>query len=211
MTRSVGKLVMLALVAGILIAHSPSASAKGVGVDHVVITGPGLSEPIRLDGTDAYRTWFSHHATIGVSDGGSILPEELGPRYRAIWTGPPCDPGEQPPTIVQDVYPYAQPWPTVHSERGSGCLAGFRARWELKTHLFVKRLQEAGVPELSELVVSDVAVGARLDASSATGRRWFQGAIGIALALTALAISVTWRRRSVIRGARQLARPGRMR
>jgi hypothetical protein len=75
----------------------------------------------------------------------------------------------------------------------------------------VKRLQEAGVPELSELVVSDVAVGARLDASGAIGRGWFQGAIGIALALTALAISVTSRRRSVIRGARQLARQGCMR
>ncbi|MGW4475336.1 hypothetical protein ACWENQ_37195 [Nonomuraea sp. NPDC004354] len=113
----------LAFLFSFLLAFPWTATpALAKGVDSGVLTGPGLSVPLRISPDDE-RTAASLDL---VREGSAVTvalvaelpgefrpappPGDLGPRYRLAWHLP-----EDDSEVVQDLYPYAAGAPLVHT------------------------------------------------------------------------------------------------
>jgi hypothetical protein len=116
-----------ALVAGIG-AAAPTASAKMI-VDHVTITGPGISEPVRIagDSQDAFVLMdvTGYNRLAYDSDSSRVERSsptvDLGPRYDVTYVQPVVVlPGTRDAriSVVQYVYPLAQPDPVAYMPNG---------------------------------------------------------------------------------------------
>jgi hypothetical protein len=99
---------------------SPPAVAKGPSQG--IITGPGLSEPITLRepgaatiGPDLAKVLEQSRFSLSGSDGGRLAHRpagDLGPRYTITYDMTLSD--RLSGTIVQYVYPYAEPLPITY-------------------------------------------------------------------------------------------------
>jgi hypothetical protein len=108
----------LALV--VLVALALPATAAAKGPSRAAIAGPGITT-IRISGAEGSSTpfWRLVEATgwFEAAWGGSRLPQlppdgELGPRFTITWTVPSSN------RLLQDVYPYAKPYPLTYMPRG---------------------------------------------------------------------------------------------
>src|SRR5262245_15398407 len=124
--------VLLASAAAAL-ALPAAASAKGP--DYALLSGPGISGSIRIDGDGeagpgtplgalvaygGYATQvFGHHPKDPTS---SVRPRgRLGPRYRVVYSVPTPD-GRR--SIAAEVYPYAIPRAVTHMRPAQPFLHG---------------------------------------------------------------------------------------
>ena len=175
------------------------AAALGKEIKSVTITGPGLAHPIALKGGGrldagtpigdlAMESGFfpelfdtSPDPTLVERPAGS-----LGPKFEANYLFPNPETGEVA-RIVQDVYPYARPYPVTYVPAGRELWKGedahggwYLARPELKTALV-----EAGLPRTAPVV--------RRSSGSSMGV-WAGGAAGVAALLLAIGYLVYRRR-----------------
>jgi len=118
-TRSMAAGACAVALAGVLALAGP-ATAKGI--QSGTITGPGLDQPIDLGGsvgnlpdlTGFWELMPGQPQPLTLTD--QAPTGQLGPRYRVTWqfiAGP-----EETTPIRQDLYPYAENGPLVHSAAG---------------------------------------------------------------------------------------------
>ena len=166
-------LVVLALLTapGVAMAKGPLSGS---------VSGPGLADPIKLDGRDAWREGSPLAlltADTGIYDHSKHPPRpagELGPRYDVRLVFPPAY------VVRQHLYPYAEGGPTVYTLRGQPIFDdAFRTTggWYRVPRILIKRLHLPARP------VPDRATVA---AGSGSSPLW-------AIAGLALLTAVTWR------------------
>ncbi len=184
MTRT--RSFFLALLLTFLVTATP-ALAKGV--DKGVLTGPGLSGPLRIEpgderssaSLDLIREGSGVNPALIAELPGEFLagppPGELGPRYRLAWHLP-----EDDSEIVQDLYPYAPGAPVVHTPAQKHVV---RAGWRQAPAFLKDALVGIGLPR---------------EAPAAWWTSWWWAAAPAAVIATAGAV-VILRRRSAGAGA----------
>ena len=152
------RLIALATLAGLAaLAAATSAAAKGP-VAASLSAGPGLghSLPVKGDGEGGPGTPLGSLVQYG-----AYFPEvfgqfpdpttrtrptgDLGPRYRVVYRVPGPNGNS---TIVQDVYPYAKPFPVTHMRAGQLFWDGQRTHggWFVSTAALKATLVQAGLP-----------------------------------------------------------------
>ena len=156
---------------GVLMANfavAPSAQAKGPGLDHTSLGGPGIEVPIRLANRYPY---LLNEAAMGhlfeaarSSRFHSIRPvpvAELGPRYDLAYHFAFGDP------LEVDLYPYASGGPLGYVAPGqfaavpvgiSGTDVRFRAKpgwWRYRPRL-IEYLQKEGLPQRAKAAASSI-------------------------------------------------------
>jgi hypothetical protein len=125
------RLLTLALLAAL--ALPGTAAAKGPS--KATITGPGLSEPVVLNGMPESDTgtrfgrlveqggWFQEVFRQSPDPTSAAAPtRQLGPRYDAVYVVPTGD--MQPATIRQELYPFASGGPVTHLRAGQPIFGG---------------------------------------------------------------------------------------
>ncbi len=183
----------LALVLAVLAtAALLPATALGKEIKNVTITGPGLGNQItfhgggRLDagtpiGDLAMQSGFFPELFDTSPD--PTLTERpkgtLGPKFQATYEFPNPETGEVA-TILQDLYPYAKPYPVTYIP------AGREGGWYLAPADLKTVLVKAGLPRTAE--VSHKSSGSSMGV-------WAGGAAGAAALLLAVGY-VVYRRRS---------------
>ena len=150
-----------------------------------VVTGPGLDDgglSIALMGDDADLTNASgfFQATFGQSPDpmlDSAPGGTLGPKYRIVYTVP--GPSGSDDTIVQDVYPYAEPSPVTYTPPGQKFFGSERTRggWFVGTVGLRNILVHAGLPAESPVVGDTGGNGGR------TVWPWIVAAVALLAAL----------------------------
>lgn len=191
----------LALVLAVLAtAALLPATALGKEIKSVTITGPGLGHQItfqgggRLDagtpiGDLAMQSGFFPELFDTSPD--PTLTERpkgtLGPKFQATYEFPNPETGEVA-TIVQDLYPYAKPYPVTFIPAGREVWKGEQAHggWYLAPADLKTVLVKAGLPRTAHVV--------RKGSGSSMGV-WAGGAAGAAALLLAVGY-VFYRRRS---------------
>jgi hypothetical protein len=126
----VKQLALSTTIVALLATVVPTA-ALAKGASEAEIDGPGLSSPIKLSGSGepgsatqlgqiAGATGFLPAVFGGGRDPQELLTERpkgtLGPRYTITYVMP--GPNNQEDTLVQDVYPYAQPEAVTYTKPG---------------------------------------------------------------------------------------------
>jgi hypothetical protein len=121
----------LLFIAAVALALPAAALAKGPS--EVVATGPGLDKGVTLtglrDGSDIVNATGFFPAVFGPSSDPMLAAPpkgELGPKYTLTYSLP--GPGGDTATIVQAVYPYAQPRPVTYMRPGQRFYDGQRTR-----------------------------------------------------------------------------------
>jgi hypothetical protein len=194
----------LFLVLGILVtAALLPATALGKEVNSVTITGPGLDSKITLPGGGEVESTAA--GNLAMLSG--FFPElfdtapdptlvrkpdgPLGPKFQATYEFPNPETGELA-RIVQDVYPYAKPYPVTYIAAGRVVWTGEDAHggWYLASADLKTALVKAGLPRTAHIV--------RRDPGSSMGV-WAGGAAGVAALLLALGY-FGYRRRSTASG-----------
>jgi len=190
---------LIAITAAVVaLAALVATSALGKGASEAMITGPGLGDGINLAGEgeagggelmqlaeDAgfFPSVFATTPNPMLSKRPAV---ELGPRYTITYTMP--GPNGVSATLVQDVYPYADPTPVTYTEPGQRYFENertiggwFVASTTLKDELVAVGLPESGPSTGSPAIPRtsiEVAVGAVLVMTAALGaillarRRW---------------------------------------
>jgi hypothetical protein len=184
--------VVLCTCLGILAAALIPASALAKGASEATIAGPGLAKPIQLRAVGGSET-AGPLADIAQAAGffPGVFGQEpdpialerpdgpLGPRYTITYVMP--GPDNERSTLVQDVYPYAEPYPVTYTEPGQRFWTTerthggwFVARWEpLKDDLVA-----AGLP------ATPPAVGG----GDGGGFPWIGGAVAALATLVGAAV-----------------------
>jgi hypothetical protein len=118
--------VSLLLASGILVV-AMAVPAQAKGPQRVIITGPGLGEPIVLDGADVGTLFGRSGADSGIwsclEQAGCVSHRphgELGPRFVATYVMlfPNASGREVRSRVVQYLYPQAQPKPVSYVPAG---------------------------------------------------------------------------------------------
>ena len=174
------KRLMLIVAAALVL----PAAAIAKGPSEAVVTGPGLDDDgvaIVLTGDDADYTNLSGFfpASFGQSPDPMLAsPPEgtLGPKYRVSLTVP--GPSGKDDTILQDVYPYAEPSPVTYTPPGQKFFGTERTRggWYVSTIGLRNVLVHAGLPASSP--VGDTGGG-----GNRTVWPWIVGALALLVAL----------------------------
>jgi hypothetical protein len=177
----------LLLIVAVALALPTAALAKGPS--EAVVTGPGIDDNglvISGLGDDSGLTGLSGFfpATFGQSPDPMLFspPEEtLGPKYRIRYTVP--GPSGSDATIVQDVYPYAEPNPVTFTPPGQRFFDTERTRggWYVSTIGLRNVLVHAGLPAESPVA----------DSGGGDGRTVWPWIVG-ALALLAVLGCAAW-------------------
>lgn len=173
----------LLLTSAVALALPAAALAKGPS--EAVVTGPGVDGDglsIALVGDDADLTSSAGFfpAAFGQSPDPMLAapPEgtELGPRYTIHYTVP--GPSGSDATIVQDVYPYAEPSPVTYTPPGQPFFDTERTRggWYVGTAGLLNVLVHAGLP-------ADSPVAAPGDGEGGPVWPWVAGALALLAAL----------------------------
>jgi hypothetical protein len=175
------------------------ATALGKEVKSVTITGPGLDQKITLEGGGEIET--TPAGMLAMQSG--FFPElfdtspdptlvrrpegPLGPKFQATYEFPNPETGEIA-RIVQDVYPYAKPYPVTYIPADRELWKGEDAHggWYLASADLKTALVKAGLPRTAQV--------ARRSSGSSMGL-WAGGAAGAAALLLALGY-IVYRRRS---------------
>jgi len=192
------KRLMLIVAAALVL----PAAALAKGPSEAVVTGPGIDDDgvaIVLSGDDADYTNLSGFfpASFGQSPDPMLASPPkgtLGPKYRVRLTVP--GPSGKDDTIVQDVYPYADPSPVTYTPPGQRFFDSERTRggWYVSTIGLRHVLVHAGLP--AESPVADTA-------GDANGGRtlwpWVVGAFALLAALGCAAWFARARSTSTIR------------
>jgi hypothetical protein len=142
-----------AVALALVLALAGPAQAKGI--QSATITGPGLDEPIDFsppdgDGGDLAALTAVWEAMPGQPQTPALMDQaptgELGPRYRITWrlmTGP-----DDVTAIRQDLYPYADNGPLVHTPAGQPIFGqSTPGGWREAPAALRDRLRALGVPE----------------------------------------------------------------
>ncbi|HEV8251352.1 MAG TPA: hypothetical protein VGQ15_15385 [Gaiellaceae bacterium] len=177
----------LLLIVAVALALPTAALAKGPS--EAVVTGPGIDDNglvISGLGDDSGLTGLSGFfpATFGQSPDPMLSspPEEtLGQKYRIRYTVP--GPSGSDATIVQDVYPYAEPNPVTFTPPGQRFFDTERTRggWYVSTIGLRNVLVHAGLPAESPVA----------DSGGGDGRTVWPWIVG-ALALLAVLGCAAW-------------------
>ncbi len=144
------RLLLIAAVALVL-----PAAALAKGPSEAVVTGPGVDDDKGIVltglGDDSDLTGLSGFfpAAFGQSPDpmlASAPSKTLGPKYRVRYTVP--GPSGSDATIVQDVYPYAQPNPVTYTPPGQKFFDTERTRggWYVSSMALRDLLVRAGLP-----------------------------------------------------------------
>ena len=172
----------LLLIAAVALALPAAALAKGPS--EAVVTGPGIGDDnavtITALGDDSDLTGLSGFfpATFGQSPDpmlASAPTGQLGPKYTVRYTVP--GPNGADATILQDVYPYAEPSPVTYTAPGQRFFDNQRTRggWYVSSLELRNLLVRAGLPAEAPT------------ATSGNGDRrfwpWLAGALALVAAL----------------------------
>ena len=175
------------------------ATALGKEIKSVTITGPGLDHAITLQGGGEIES--TPAGSLAMLSG--FFPElfdtspdptlvrkpdgTLGPRFRATYEFPNPETGDIA-RIVQDVYPYAKPYPVTYIPADREIWKGERAHggWFMAAADLRTVLVKAGLPRSAQVV--------RRSSGSSMGL-WAGGAAGAGALLLALGY-MAYRRRS---------------
>jgi hypothetical protein len=173
--------VPAAVALALVVALGGPAQAKGI--QSATITGPGLDEPIDFsppdgDGGDLAALTAVWETMPGQPQPPAFMDEapsgQLGPQYRITWrflTGP-----DDVTAIRQDLYPYADGGPLVHTPAGQPIFDQSTAGgWREAPVALRDRLRALGVPEAGDV-----------PAPSAGGAQW-PAVFTVATAVVALA------------------------
>ena len=173
----------LMLIVAVALALPAAALAKGPS--EAVVTGPGIDDDNGIviaglgdeSGLTGQSGFFP--ATFGQSPDPMLdsAPEgTLGPKYRIRYTVP--GPSGSDDTIVQDVYPYAEPNPVTYTPPGQSFFDTEKTRggWYVSTIGLRNILVHAGLPAESP-VVGDTG------GSDRTVWPWILGALALLAAL----------------------------
>jgi hypothetical protein len=151
-----------ALVLTFAAALALPAAATAKGPDHALLSGPGISGSIRIDGDGeagpgtplgahvaygGYATQtFGHHPQDPTSKARPL--GDLGPRYRIVYSVPTPD-GRR--SIDAAVYPYAIPRAVTYLKPGQTILHGMLTRggWYVARPGLRRALVQAGLPDRS--------------------------------------------------------------
>jgi hypothetical protein len=181
------------------------ATALGKEVKSVTITGPGLDQKITLHGGGEIET--TPAGSLAMQSG--FFPElfdtspdptlvrkpdgPLGPKYQATYEFPNPETGEVA-RIVQDVYPYAKPYPVTYIAGGREIWEGEDAHggWYVAAADLKTVLVKAGVPRTAQAVRRNPGSGSSMGV-------WAGGAAGVAALLLGLGY-LAYRRRSAASG-----------
>jgi len=191
---------MKTLLLTVAVALALPAAALAKGPSEAVVTGPGIDDDNGLAiaglGDDSGLTQLSGFfpATFGQSPDPMLAsPPEgaLGPKYTIRYTVP--GPSGSDSTIVQDVYPYAEPSPVTYMPPGQRFFDTERTRggWYVSTLGLRNVLVHSGLPAASP--VADTGGGGR------TVWPWIAGALALLAALGCAAWFVRARWISTIR------------
>ena len=117
------------LTLALLLALTLAGTAAAKGPTKATITGPGLSQPIVLNGFPESNTgtrfgrlvedggWFQEVFRQSPDPTSGAAPTKLlGPRYDAVYVVPTGD--AKPATIRQELYPFAAGGPVTHVRPG---------------------------------------------------------------------------------------------
>jgi hypothetical protein len=177
------------------------AAALGKEIKSVTITGPGLGHQITLRGGGELDAG-TPAADLAMQSG--FFPElfdtapdptlterpkgALGPKLEATYEFPNPATGEVA-RVVQDVYPYAKPYPVTHIAAGLEVWKGESAHggWYLAPAELKSMLVKAGLPRTARVE--------RRSSGSSMGV-WASGSAGAALLLLALGYFVYRTRRA---------------
>jgi hypothetical protein len=153
------RFVLVPLAAALVAALVPAA-ALAKGASEAEIMGPGLEEPISLpgEGQPGGEQLMQIAEAIGFFPAVfSQSPDPmldrrpagaLGPRYRITYVMP--GPNNELDELVQDVYPYAEPFPVSYTKPGQRFWTTERTRggWYVAHYSSLKEdLVAAGLPE----------------------------------------------------------------
>ena len=191
------KRLMLILAAALVL----PAAAFAKGPSEAVVTGPGIDDPggvaLALSGDGADLTTLSGFfpATFGQSPDPMLesAPEgTLGPKYRITYTVP--GPSGTDDTILQDVYPFAEPSPVTYTPPGQTFFSTERTRggWFVSTAGLRNVLVHAGLP-------AQPPAGGDTGGGDRTLWPWIVGALGLLAALGCAAWFARARSTSTIR------------
>ena len=147
--------VSLAVVAVALGALALSAAAHGKGASAAEIAGPGLDEPIVMNGTwneiGRIAEAGGFYAAAFRQEPNPLLaeppPGDLGPRYTITFFMP--GPTGETDELVQDVYPYAKPGPVTFTAGGQRFFGDRETSegWFVAAPVLESYLVGAGLPE----------------------------------------------------------------
>src|SRR5687767_11684204 len=150
---------VVALIGALVIGALVPGAALGKGASEAVITGPGLDGPITMAGEGQAgaeqlmqlaeaASFFA--ATFGQSPD-PMLDERpagyLGPRYKIVYEMP--GPNNELDDIVQQLYPYAKPYPVSYTRPGQPFFGTEKTRggWFVASTSYVKdALVAVGLP-----------------------------------------------------------------
>jgi hypothetical protein len=173
----------LFLLLGILVtAALLPAPALGKEVKSVTITGPGLNDEITLrGGGEVESTVAGNFAMLS-----GFFPElfdtspdptlerkpdgPLGPKFQATYEFPNPETGELA-RIVQDVYPYAKPYPVTYIAAGREVWTGEDAHggWYVTSADLKASLVKAGLPRTAHTVRHESPASMSMRAGGAAG------------------------------------------
>jgi hypothetical protein len=191
---------LVLVLAGLATAALIPASAFGKEINSVTITGPGLEHQITLRGGSEIES--TPAGSLAMQSG--FFPElfdtspdptlterpkgTLGPRFQATYEFPNPETGEVA-KVVQDVYPYAKPYPATYIPAGRELWEGEQAHggWYLAPTELKSALVKAGLPRTPRVE--------RRSSGSSMGV-WAGGTAGAALVLLALGYLVYRTRRA---------------
>lgn len=151
------RVVLISFALALLMAFAPGA-ALGKGASEASITGPGLSNPISLAGEGQpggeQLMHIAEHAgffpAVFVQSPDPMLDERpsgaLGPKYTITYVMP--GPNGEEDTVIQGLYPYAEPAPVTYVEAGQRFWTTEQTRggWFIATPLLQSMLVDAGLP-----------------------------------------------------------------
>jgi hypothetical protein len=195
--------LFLALAVFATAALLPS-TALAKEIKSVTITGPGLDHQITFKGGGqldagtpigdlAMQSGFFPELFDTSPDPTLVRKPAgpLGPRYQAAYEFPNPETGEVV-RVVQDVYPYAKPYPVTYIPAGREIWKGEQAHggWYQAPAELKAVLVKAGLPHTAQVV--------RKSSGSSMGL-WAGGAAGVAALLLALGY-FAYRRRSTASG-----------
>ncbi len=202
--------VSLAIPALLMLAVPGEAGAKGVGIDQIQASGPGLDRPLKLtiEEIGTRHTWNAIARTGQqlMSDEREAAPPrsvgDLGPRYLlsttlSTFTGRRSQMAED--VIVQDFYPFGPGGPVVftppdqqrHEVMGRDETVPVASGWNLYPSEMLRILQENGFPAEAPAVPG---AGAASPTSSGPGP-WAIVLVGAAIGAAAALIVALVRRR----------------
>jgi hypothetical protein len=192
---------LVLVLAVIVTAALLPAAALGKEIKSVTITGPGLGHGITLQGGGELEAG-TPSADLAMQSG--FFPElfdtspdptltqrpkgKLGPKFEAAYEFPNPETGEVA-KVVQDVYPYAKPYPVTYIPRGREVWKGETAHggWYLAPTELKTALLQAGLPRTARVE--------RRSSGSSMGV-WAGSTAGAALLLLGLGYAVYRGRRT---------------